>query len=315
MRYINELRDGENVSEIYLCKQSQTLKTKTGKSYMALSLQDRTGNLDAKIWELGPAIRNFEAMDYVKVEGQITTFQNNLQLNVRTIRKADAGEYDVTDYMPASKRDLKEMYAELTKYIDSVKEPHLKALLQLVFSDKELAKKFVNHSAAKAIHHAFIGGLLEHTLGVTKMCDLIAGSYPMLNRDLLVTAAIFHDIGKLFEISTFPENDYTDEGNLLGHIFLGAEYLGKKIEEVPHFPQKLAAELRHCILAHHGELEFGSPKKPAIAEALALSMADNLDAKMETLKELFATGENANGAWLGYQKLFDSNIRATSKQS
>ena len=315
MRYINELRDGENVSEIYLCKQSQTLKTKTGKSYMALSLQDRTGNLDAKIWELGPAIRNFEAMDYVKVEGQITTFQNNLQLNVRTIRKADTGEYDVTDYMPASKRDLKEMYAELTKYIDSVKEPHLKAVLQLVFSDKELTKKFVNHSAAKAIHHAFIGGLLEHTLGVTKMCDLIAGSYPMLNRDLLVTAAIFHDIGKLFEISTFPENDYTDEGNLLGHIFLGAEYLGKKIEEVPHFPQKLAAELRHCILAHHGELEFGSPKKPAIAEALALSMADNLDAKMETLKELFATGENANGAWLGYQKLFDSNIRATSKQS
>ena len=154
---------------------------------------------------------------------------------------------------------------------------------------------------------------MEHTLGVTKLCAQIAEDYPLLNRDLLVTAAIFHDIGKLFEISSFPENDYTDEGNLLGHIFLGAEYIGKKIGEVPHFPQKLAAELRHCILAHHGELEFGSPKKPAIAEALALSMADNLDAKMETLKELFAGNENAAGNWLGYQKLFESNIRATSK--
>ncbi|MBO4324035.1 MAG: HD domain-containing protein [Lachnospiraceae bacterium] len=313
MRYINELRDGEMLNEVYLCKQCQTLKTKTGKNYMALTLQDQTGTLEAKIWDLGPGIGNVETMDYVKVEGQLTTFQNNLQLNVRRIRKADEGEYDPADYMPVSGRDRKEMYAELKKMTESVKEPHLKSLLQLVFDDKEISAKFMSHSAAKAIHHAFIGGLLEHTLGVTRLCSQIADDYPMLNRDLLVTAAIFHDIGKLFEISSFPENDYTDEGNLLGHIFLGAEYIGKKIGEVPHFPQKLAAELRHCILAHHGELEFGSPKKPAIAEALALSMADNLDAKMETLKELFAGNENAAGNWLGYQKLFESNIRATSK--
>ena len=247
------------------------------------------------------------------MEGQLTTFQNNLQLNVRRIRKADEGEYDPADYMPVSGRDRKEMYAELKKMIESVKEPHLHSLLTVVFDDNDIVGKFTSHSAAKAIHHAFIGGLLEHTLGVTKLCSQIAEDYPMLNRDLLVTAAIFHDIGKLFEISSFPENDYTDEGNLLGHIFLGAEYIGKKIEEVDRFPQKLASELRHCILAHHGELEFGSPKKPAIAEALVLSMADNLDAKMETLKELFAGNESAAGGWLGYQKLFESNIRATSK--
>jgi 3'-5' exoribonuclease len=154
---------------------------------------------------------------------------------------------------------------------------------------------------------------LEHTLSVTKMCAYLADSYPILNRDLLLTAAIFHDIGKLSEISSFPENDYTDDGNLLGHIFLGAEFVGKKMEEIPHFPAGLASELRHCILAHHGELTFGSPKKPAIAEALALSMADNLDAKMECLKELFA-GNDTEGVWLGYQKLFESNIRITSKQ-
>lgn len=313
MRYINELRDGEMLSAVYLCKQCQTLKTKTGKSYMALTLQDRTGTLEAKVWDFGPGIGNVEAMDYVYTEGQLTTFQNNLQLNVRRLYKANEGEYDPADYMPVSGRDRKEMLAELKQQIETVKQPHLRSLLQLVFSDNDIISKFTSHSAAKAIHHAFIGGLLEHTLGVAKLCSQIAGDYPLLNRDLLVTAAIFHDIGKLFEISAFPENDYTDEGNLLGHIFLGAEYIGKKIEEVPDFPQKLAAELRHCILAHHGELEFGSPKRPAIAEALVLSMADNLDAKMETLKELFAGNENAGGNWLGYQKLFESNIRATSK--
>lgn len=313
MRYINELRDGEMVTEIYLCKQCQIQKTKNGKSYASLTLQDKSGTLDAKIWELGPGIGNIEPMDYIKVEGQVTTFQNNLQLNVRRARKVDEGEYDVSDYMPTSGRDLKEMYSELKKYMDSVKEPHLHELLSIVFSDKALAKRFVNHSAAKAIHHAFIGGLLEHTLGVTKLCANIAESYPFLNRDLLLTAAIFHDIGKLEEISEFPGNDYTDDGNLLGHIFLGAEFIGKKIAEVPHFPEKLASELRHCILAHHGELTYGSPKKPAIAEALALSMADNLDAKMETLKELFSGNDAAAGEWLGYQKLFDSNIRSTSR--
>lgn len=313
MRYINELRDGEMFTEVYLCKQCQILKTKTGKSYMSLLLQDKSGTIDGKIWDLGPGVANIEPMDYVKVEGQITMFQNSLQMNIRRARKADEGEYDVTDYMPATEKDVKAMYAELKTFMDSVKEPHLSQLLTNVFSDKEIAKKFVNHSAAKSIHHAFIGGLLEHTLGVTRMCSFIADSYPLLNRDLLVTVAIFHDIGKLYEISSFPENDYTDEGNLLGHIFIGAELIGKKIAEIPAFPEKLANELRHCILAHHGELEYGSPKKPALVEALALSMADNLDAKMETFREVLAGSEAVNGEWLGYQKMFESNIRPTSK--
>lgn len=313
MRYINELRDGEMFTEVYLCKQCQIQKTKMGKSYMSLLLQDKTGTLDGKIWELGPGVANIEPMDYVKVEGQITMFQNNLQMNIRRARKADEGEYDVSDYMPTSEKNIKAMYAELTKYMDSVKNPYLQQLLQSVFQDKELASKFVNHSAAKSIHHAFIGGLLEHTLGVTKMCAFIADSYPMLNRDLMVTAAIFHDIGKLYEISAFPENDYTDEGNLLGHIFIGAELIGKKIAEIPGFPEKLSNEIRHCILAHHGELQYGSPKKPALAEALALSMADNLDAKMETFRELLAESNAANGEWLGFQKMLDTNIRPASK--
>ncbi len=311
MRYIAELREGEFVQEVYLCKQTQTLKAKTGKSYMSLTLQDKSGTLDAKIWELGAGVGHFEAMDYVKVDGQVTSFQGALQLNIRRIRKADAGEYDEADYMPCTEKDVKEMYRELMGYINSLTEPHLKELANSFFANAEFSKRFVKHSAAKSVHHGFVGGLLEHTVSVTRMCDWLSKNYPFLNRNLLLTAAMFHDIGKLEEISQFPENDYTDNGNLLGHIYLGAELVGARAQTIAGFPKKLLSELQHCILAHHGELEFGSPKKPALVEALALSMADNLDAKMETMYEMF---RGADGdAWLGYQRLLESNVRPTGK--
>ena len=168
------------------------------------------------------------------------------------------------------------------------------------------------HSAAKTVHHGFVGGLLEHTLSVTKLCDYYASYYPQLNRDLLITAAIFHDIGKIKELSTFPENDYTDAGQLLGHIMIGAEMVGITMRSIKGFPPTLATELKHCILAHHGELEYGSPKKPALLEALALNFADNTDAKMETMIEaLNAGGENTG--WLGFNRLLDTNIRKTTE--
>ncbi|MGN0165640.1 MAG: 3'-5' exoribonuclease YhaM family protein [Lachnospiraceae bacterium] len=311
MRYLNELREGEIVREIYFCKQAQTLKAKTGKSYMSLLLQDKTGTIDGKVWELGSGIGHFEPMDYIMIDAQVTTFQGANQLNIRRIRKADEGEYDVSDYMPCSRRNVDEMYSELAALIQSVKEPHLKKLLSSFFiEDKAFAQTFKTHSAAKSVHHNFIGGLLEHTLGVANLCDHLAQTYPILNRDLIVTAAICHDIGKTTELSVFPENDYTDDGNLLGHIYIGTEMLGRRIDTIEGFPQTLAGELKHCILAHHGELEFGSPKKPALVEALALSMADNLDAKMESMRELLSTPE-ADTGWLGYQRIFESNIRKT----
>ena len=186
-------------------------------------------------------------------------------------------------------------------------------LSKFVLEDKEFEKRFKFHSAAKTVHHGFVGGLLEHTLGVTKLCEAFCRQYPMLNRDLLLSAAMFHDIGKLEELSVFPENDYTDDGQLLGHIVMGTEWVGEKIREIPEFPKKLASELKHCILAHHGELEYGSPKKPALMEAVALSFADNVDAKMETLKEAFASIPEGNTEWLGYNRLLESNIRKTSR--
>ena len=314
MKYIDTFREGMHIADVYLCKNKQIAMTKNGKEYGNLVLQDKTGTIDAKIWDLGsPGVGDFETMDYVHVEADITLFQNSNQMNIRRIRRAQEGEYVEADYLPVSKKNIKEMYEELLGCIGTVKNPYLQKLLSIYFVDSPaFAKAFQFHSAAKSVHHGFVGGLLEHTLSVAKMCDYYSSCYPQLNRDLLLTAAIFHDIGKTKELSRFPENDYTDDGQLLGHIIIGTEMVGKGIRAIPGFPEVLAVELKHCILAHHGELEYGSPKKPALLEALALNFADNTDAKMETMIEaLNAGGENTG--WLGFNRLLDTNIRKTTE--
>ena len=312
MRYIAELREGEMISETYLCKQKQALKTKAGKNYYSLLLQDKTGILDAKIWDLGAGIDHFEQMEYIHVDGQVISFQGSPQLNIKRLRRSQEGEYDPADFMPVTERNIDEMYHELISLAGKVRDPFMRALVSSFFiEDKEFAAAFCRHSAAKTVHHGFIGGLLEHTLGVMRLCDYMADRYPVLNRDLLLASALFHDIGKLKELSYFPENDYTDEGQLLGHIYMGAEMVSERIRRIPDFPQKMANEVIHCILAHHGELEYGSPKKPALAEALALDLADNTDAKLQTMTELLRSSDEKG--WLGYQKLFDSNVRRTSE--
>ena len=312
MRYIEQLQDGENVSEVYLCKNKIVGKTKSGKSYYSLLLQDKTGSIDAKIWELNNGIGHFDSMNYVRVDGQITTFNNALQLNVKKIRIADEGEYAQDDYMPCTKKDVDEMFADLLKLVDSLEHSYYKTLLKSFFvDDKETAAEFKRHSAAKTIHHGYIGGLIEHSLAVAKMCDYYTTYYKRLNRDLLITAALLHDIGKIYELSGFPENDYTDAGQLLGHIVMGTMMIRDRIKDIPDFPAKAANELEHCILAHHGELEYGSPKKPALLEALALSFADNTDAKIQTFME--ALDAKDESGWLGYNKMLESNIRRTTK--
>ena len=314
MKYIETLREGLHVSDVYLCKNKQIALTKSGKEYGNLVLQDKTGTIDAKIWDLGsPGVGNFDSMDYVYVDADVTVFMGSNQMNIKRVRKADEGEYIAADYLPVSSKNVDEMYAQLTALIHGFTNPYLKKLAESFFvDDVAFAKAFRFHSAAKSVHHGFVGGLLEHTLSVTKMCDYFTGAYPMLNRDLLLTAAMFHDIGKTKELSVFPENDYTDEGQLLGHIIIGTEMVSERIKTIPGFPEKLATELKHCILSHHGELEYGSPKKPAILEALALNFADNADAKMETMIEVLK-GAGDNSGWLGYNRLLETNIRKTSE--
>ena len=314
MKYIESFREGERVSGIYLCKFRQSALTKAGKSYENLIFQDKTGTIDSKIWDPNSGgIEDFDAMDYVDIVADVTMFQGQPQLNVKRARKAREGEYNPADYLPVSSKDIEVMYKELLGFVAKVKDPYLSKLLKSLFiEDVEFAKAFKFSSAAKTVHHGFVGGLLEHTLSVTKLCEYYVNYYPMINADLLYTAAMCHDIGKVYELSPFPENDYTDEGQLLGHIMIGAEMAGDRIRDIPGFPIKLGNELKHCILAHHGELEYGSPKKPALLEAVALNFADNTDAHLQTMIEaLTAAGENQG--WLGYNRLFESNIRKTSK--
>ncbi len=277
MKYIKDYKDGDRVFDIYFCKYKSTAVTKNGKSYDNVILQDKTGTIDAKIWDPNNAgIAEFDACDYIEVYGEVTSFNGALQVNIKRVRLCQEGEYNEAEYMPVSKKNIEDMYAELLRMIGSIENTYLKQLLEAFFvKDTAFAERFKKASAAKTVHHGFIGGLLEHTLSVTKLCDYYCTAYPILKRDLLLTAAICHDIGKVKEISAFPVNDYTDEGQFLGHIVMGSEMIGEKVREIPGFPPMLAMELKHCILAHHGEYEFGSPKKPAIIEAVALTFADN----------------------------------------
>lgn len=311
MRYIQDLAEGERFSQIYFCKNKTVGTTKSGRSYYSLIIQDRTGQIDGKVWDLNSGIDHFEAGDFIQVDGEVTSYNNALQMNIRRIRRAREGEYEPGDYFPVSPFDIETMYQELMNLAGKVKNEKMRQLIRSFFvDDKEFIAAFKKHSAAKSVHHGFIGGLLQHTLAVMKLCYYYCGQYPMLNRDLLLTAALFHDIGKLREISDFPANDYTDDGQLIGHIVIGCEMVSERMRQIPAFPERTAAELRHCILAHHGELEYGSPKKPALMEALALNFADNTDAKLETMAEAL---QNANGTeWQGFNRLLDSNIRRTT---
>ncbi len=314
MKYIETFREGERVNGIYLCKSKSSAVTKNGKSYDSLILQDKTGTIDSKIWDPNSGgIDDFDALDYIDVVADVTSFNGTLQLNVKRVRKASEEEYNPKDYLPVTDKDADVLYQQLVAFIESMSNPYLKQLCQMFFvEDEQFIKAFCNHSAAKSVHHGFIGGLLEHTVSVTKMCDYFSKQYTKLNRDLLLSAAMFHDMGKTKELSAIPINDYTDDGQLLGHIIIGVEMIGRKIEQIEGFPAKLSAELKHCILAHHGELEYGSPKKPALMEAVALNLADNSDAKLQTMTELLSSDAAQTGQWLGYNRLFESNIRMTS---
>lgn len=314
MKYIESFREGERITGVYLCKSRTSALTKAGKAYENVIFQDKTGTVDAKIWDPGSqGICEFESLDYVDIMADVTSFQGQIQLNVKRVRKVREGEYNPADYLPVSSKDIEVMYKELLGFVSRVNNPYLSKLLRNIFvEDTEFVKAFKFGSAAKSVHHGFVGGLLEHTLSVTKLCDYYVHAYPMLNADLLYAAAMCHDIGKVYELSPFPENDYTDAGQLLGHIMIGAEMVGERIRQIPGFPVKLGNELKHCILSHHGELEYGSPKKPALLEAVALNFADNTDAHMQTMIEALGSAGDNQG-WLGYNRLFESNIRKTGK--
>ena len=315
-RCIENFRDGTRVNNVYLVKMKNTALTKNGKEYLNVTLQDRTGTIDAKVWDpFSPGISEFSTLDYVYVEGNVALYNGVNQLSIQRLSVAREGSFFPEDFLPVSKRDREEMKKEFFAMISALDNPFLKRLLESIFvEDKAFMQEFSFHSAAKTVHHSYVGGLLEHTLSVAKLCRFYAEHYQDLNKDILLSAALCHDIGKMKELSEFPRNDYSDEGQLLGHIMIGYTMLSEKIALIPDFPNALRSEFLHCILSHHGELEFGSPKKPATMEALALAFADNTDAKLQTMREFIEQGEKSGKAkegsgWIGFNKLLESNVR------
>ena len=308
MKYIEALREGERIQEIYLCKQKNVAMTKTGKEYENVILQDKTGSLDAKIWDpRSMGIDDFDALDYVEVSGDVTVFNGQTQLSIKRARKVKEGEYDPSDYLPVSDKNLDDMFNELLGFISKVENTYYKQLLSKLFiENQEFAKAFKNHSAAKSVHHGFIGGLLEHTVSVTRLCEFYTKQYPMLNKDLLITAAICHDIGKVYELSSFPLNDYTDVGQLLGHIVMGSEMVGDIARTISGFPKTQLVELKHCILAHHGELEYGSPREMRMEESFILNSADSIDATMNKISQMKEKTEAGN--WSEYDRRIETRL-------
>ena len=311
MTYIKDIKEDDHIIGHYLCKQKLSLKSRNGKTYLSLKLQDRTGVVDAKVWELNNDIQNFEENDYIKIEGVALLYQNEAQIKISRIRRSDDGEYDPADYIPRTPKDIAELMNKLNGYIFSIGNPFIKELLtNILIKNNQISKAVAEHSAAKALHHSYLGGLLEHTVSVTQICEFLCGVYPKADRDLLICAALLHDIGKVYELAPFPANNYTDDGRLLGHIFIGAELVSKEALLIANFPEKLESLIKHCILSHHGEYEFGSPKRPKIIEAFILFCVDNMDAKTNAF-ETALESETLQDGWSQYNKSFERYLRKT----
>jgi 3'-5' exoribonuclease len=309
MHFIEDLRDGDHIIEHYLCKQKHILKSHSGKTYFSLQLSDRTGTIDAKVWDMTNEVQAFEEGEFIKIDGAVLTYQNALQIKIARIRRSDAGEYEPADYIRRTDKDINALYSQILGYIDSISDPFIKKLMDnILVSNVEVSTAFKLHSAAKSLHHNYMGGLLEHTLNVADICAFLAPRYRHANRDILISTAILHDIGKIYELSPMPASDYTDDGQMIGHIVIGAEMVTAEAGKIPGFPHQLLSLIKHSILAHHGEYEFGSPKLPGTIEAFILHCADNLDAKAKAYEEA-VDQKKTPGNWAGYQRMLERHVR------
>ncbi len=266
----------------------QIRSTRTNKPYLNLILGDKTGQLEARVWDPADArIGAAEQGDIVKIRGAVTRFDDRLQIKVEQLRKATPAEADRADMLPSTAYDVDELWRTLMGFIESFTDTDLKRLLTALLAEPDLARAYREAPAARQLHHAWLGGLLEHVVSLLRLADRVASNYPILHRDLLLTGVILHDIGKIYELAWETGFEYTVEGTLLGHIQLGIDLVEKTIDSLPGFPPRLRTIVVHMILSHHGKLEFGSPKLPMIPEALVLNFVDDLDAKMQAILSEF----------------------------
>jgi 3'-5' exoribonuclease len=311
--YLSELQPNQTVQGTFLVSYKDVRQKKSGEPYLSLTLTDRSGELDAKMWDnAAEALATFERDDFVRVKGLLQIFQNRPQLTLHKIQPVPESEVDLTDYLPASKRDRDEMFRELQGWIAGMSEPHLKQLLEAVFADEDIAQAYRTAPAAKTVHHNWIGGLIEHVLSLCNLAKASAAHYPHIDFDLLLTGVLLHDVGKIRELHYARSFGYTTEGQLLGHIQIGVQMVLDKLRLMPDFPPRLRDLVVHMILSHHGELEFGSPKIPLFPEALLLHLLDNMDSKMECMRALIDRDQQIQGVWTGYNSALD---RAALKKS
>ena len=307
--FVNQLKKGQAIESIFLVREKSLTRTKTGNLYLSLRLSDRTGEVEGRVWENA---LDFGALfakdDFIKVRAEVDEFQGTLQLRILKLRKCEETEILIDDFLPRTPLNIEKMFSEVKTIASGVQQPHLQKLLNAFFADEDLVKKFKLAPAAKAVHHVYIGGLLEHTLSVVQLILLVGPRYKGVNLDLLITSGILHDIGKVAELSFGRAFDYTDPGRLLGHIILTVEMVEQKITAIPEFPATLAMLLKHNLLSHHGEYAFGSPKLPMTLEALLLHHLDDLDAKVNVFLSWIEKEKDDPSRWTSYHKLFDRFI-------
>ncbi|MGO9137315.1 MAG: 3'-5' exoribonuclease YhaM family protein [Syntrophales bacterium] len=306
--YIKDIKPGEKVNESFLVTEKNLAFSQKGTPYLNVRLKDKTGEVDGKIWE--NAIewdKAFSKGDVIKAQGGAVSFRSTVQLSITGVRKVDDAAVDLAEYLPVAKGDIDVMFADLMGFVERIETPCLRDLLHLFFHDEEIARLFKKAPAAKSFHHVYIGGLLEHTLSVIRLLDLVTKHYQGINRDLLMSGGILHDIGKIYEYTYDRMFDYSDEGRLIGHIVIGLEMLDARVATIEGFPEQLAMELRHLILSHHGTQEFGSPKRPKTPEALIVHFMDDLDAKVNAFQEFIQ--ESADDShWTPFHRLFERFI-------
>jgi 3'-5' exoribonuclease len=301
--YVSELEPNHVIQTSFLVHSKEIRQKKSGDYYLSLLLGDRTGELDAKMWDnVAEVLDVFERDDFVKVKGLVQVFHNRPQMTIHKLRRMDDSEVDFIDYFPSSRRDPEAMWGELRAMIDGIGNPHLKGLLNAMLADEDIAARYRRAPAAKQIHHAFLGGLLEHVLSLCALARATAPHYPHVDCDLLLTGVVLHDIGKIYELNYERGFTYSNEGQLLGHIHIGVRMVAEKLRGLPDFPPALRSLVEHMILSHHGELEYGSPKVPQFPEALLLHYLDDLDSKMECMRALIDNDRQVEGCFTSYHQ-------------
>jgi len=307
--YAEDIHPGDRIDDTFLVIEKNMASSQKGNPYLALKLRDKTGDVDGRVWDNAVVLNDrFRKGDVIRLQARAISYRNIIQLSIADLEPVDESRFNPADYFPSSKMDTEEMFTALMAFVETMETEPLKALLEEIFSDRDIASAFKSAPAAKGFHHFYIGGLLEHTLSVVQLLDKVAAHYGETQRDLIIAGGILHDIGKTRELSFSKMIEYTDEGRLIGHIMLGIEMVNEKMALIEDFPPQLAMELRHIMLSHHGVLEYGSPKRPKTLEALIVNFVDDLDAKVNAFQTSIENATDRESDWTPYHRLLERFI-------